>query len=287
MRFWLTIYLAMAFALQLAVGNIDVSLFAFPIGAALGCSALAILYVAEKEWGKSRWVRELRSAKMACLLIALTVVACIIGGCMAADSSFQTTIPFVALLVALLVNLSLAILHRIVSPHTNKSWIFITTHLGIWLLLFSGLAGAGDNRSLRAVVGPNLDTTSAIDADNRTVALPYTLRLQDFNIETNVADGSPTQYAARVLIDSKPVEIAVNNPHSLSISDDMYLMNFHRQADGIYCVIMIEHQPWKYPTLAGIGLLLLGTVAGGLKRVKPHIITEIKGTDKKPSITIV
>ena len=53
MRLWITIYLAIALALQLAFGNIDDRLFAFPVGAALGVGALAILYVAEKEWGKS------------------------------------------------------------------------------------------------------------------------------------------------------------------------------------------------------------------------------------------
>lgn len=271
MRLWITIYLAIALALQLAFGNIDDRLFTFPVGAALGVGALAILYVAEKEWGKSRWIKDMRSSKMACLLIALSVFACIIGGCMSANSSFQSSIPFVALLVALMVNLTLAILHRIITRHKKTDWIFIATHVGIWLMLFCGLAGSGDNRSLRAVVSANCDTTSAIDANSHTVSLPYTLRLLNFNIETNAANGSPTQYEATILIDNKPVEIAVNNPHSFNMSDDLYLMNFHRQADGIYCVFMIEHQPWKYPMLTGIVLLLIGAVAGGVKRAKPHI----------------
>lgn len=287
MRLWITIYLAIALALQLAFGNIDDRLFTFPVGAALGGGALAILYVAEKEWGKSRWIKDMRSSKMACLLIALSVFACIIGGCMSANSSFQSSIPFVALLVALMVNLTLAILHRIITRHKKTDWIFIATHVGIWLMLFCGLAGSGDNRSLRAVVSANCDTTLAIDANSHTVSLPYTLRLLNFNIETNAANGSPTQYEATILIDNKPVEIAVNNPHSFNMSDDLYLMNFLRQADGIYCVFMIEHQPWKYPMLTGIVLLLIGAVAGGVKRAKPHISERIKDIDNTISTTRV
>ena len=64
-------------------------------------------------------------------------------------------------------------------------------------------------------------------------------------------------------------------------------MNFHRQADGIYCVFMIEHQPWKYPMLTGIVLLLIGAVAGGVKRAKPHISERIKDIDNTISTTRV
>lgn len=120
------------------------------------------------------------------------------------------------------------------------------------------------------MVGPNKDTSSAMDAKGHMMSLPYSLRLQDFYIETNDADGSPTQYAAELLIDKQPVSIAVNNPHPMGISEDIYLMNFHQQGNDIYCVFMIERQPWKYPMLAGICLLLLGAVAGGIKRVKAH-----------------
>ena len=276
MRLWLTVYLAIACALQWAIGNMDVRLFSFPIGAALGGSLVAILYVVYSEWGKQQWMRQIRSAKMSCWLLGLTAVACIVGGCMTADSAFQTSIPFVALLIALMVNLTIAILHRLHSGKARKDWIFLTTHFGIWLMLFSGLAGAGDNRQLRSVAGKNQATTAAIDTDNRMVSLPYSLQLKDFRIETNTADGSPTQYAATILIDDQPIDIAVNCPHPLGFSEDLYLMSFYRRSDDLFCVLMVERQPWKHPMLAGICLLLLGAVAGGCARGKAFYARNIK-----------
>ncbi len=287
MRLWLTVYMVLACVLQWAIGNVDVRWFAFPVGAAIGCSTVAILYVAEREWGRCRWIGEMRSARISCLLIGLTVVACIVGGFMPVGLSFQTSVPFVALLIALTANLTLAILHRLRSRHIGKDWVFLTTHTGIWLLLFCGLVGAGDNSELRAVVGRTQDTTSAMDCNGRMVSLPYSLRLSDFCIETDSVGGLPVQYSATILIDNRSVCIAVNDPHSQSLSEDIYLMSFHQRADDVSCVLMIERQPWKYPMLAGICLLLSGAVAGGIRRVRWHEIAGTKQMDNRPDMTEV
>ena len=240
----------------------NVSWFAFPVGPSIGIAIVAALYVLESEWGKRKWVMTLRSPRMACWLIALTVAACIVGGCLPGGSSFQTSIPFVVLLVALMAHLTLVIIHRIRTVNILKDWIFLATHAGLWLALFSGLAGAGDNRELRSIVGREQATTSAIDSNGRMASLPYSLRLKDFNITANPADGSPTQYSATVLIDDVPTEIAVNSPHSLSLAEDIYLMSFDNTgANASYCILMVERQPWKYPMLAGLSLLLLGAAA--------------------------
>ena len=253
----------------------NVSWFSFPVGIAIGVALVAALYVMECEWGRRKWVIKMRSPRMSCWLIGLTVVACIIGGSLpygtssSYSSPFQTSIPFVTLLVALTAHLTLVIIHRIRTVNILKDWIFLATHVGLWLALFSGLVGAGDNKELRSIVGREKATTSAIDPNGRMASLPYSLRLKDFNITANPADGSPTQYSATVLIDDRPVEIAVNSPYSVGLSEDIYLMSFDAETNASYCVLMVERQPWKYPMLAGLSLLLLGAVAGGGKlRIK-------------------
>ena len=238
--------------------------FAFPVGTAVGVAIVGILYVVENEWGNHRWVKLIRSTNMACLTIGLTAVACVIGGLLPADTAFQTSIPFVVLLVALMVNLTLTVFHRLRSFKMRRDWTFMAIHVGLWLALFSGLVGAGDSKRLNVIVSSEEETNLAYDENYRTASLPYSLRLKEFEIEKNAADGSPVQYSATVLVDGEPVEIAVNSPHSLSLSEDMYLMNFRStREDGEVniCMLTIERQPWKYPMLAGLSLLLIGAVA--------------------------
>ena len=257
---WLFTYLALACALQLAVGNIDVGLFSFPVGAAVGIALVAVLYVVDSEWGKHTWVQHLGSPLMSRRLIAFTAAACVIGGCLSADSSFQTSVPFVALLIALMANLTLVIFRRLRSRHAKHRWVFLLTHLGIWLALFSGLAGAGDNQQLRTIVRHDKATTTAFTHQGRMVSLPYSLRLKDFRIDTNTADGSPTQYSATVLINDTPTEIAVNSPHAAGLTEDIYLMSFEGQHNAISCILMIERQPWKLVMLTCLCLMLAGTL---------------------------
>ena len=257
---WLVIYLALACALQLATGNIDVGLFSFPVGIAVGIALVAVLYVVDSEWGRLTWMRQLRSPQMSRRLIAFTAAACVIGGCMSAEASFQTSVPFVALLIALMANLTLVIIHRLHSHRVKSDLVFLSTHIGLWLALFGGLAGAGDNQQLRTIVSQDKATSTAFTPQGRMVSLPYTLRLKDFHIETNAADGSPTQYRATVLVNDTPAEIAVNSPHAVSLSEDLYLMSFNAQHNASWCILMVERQPWKYVMLTGICLLLAGTL---------------------------
>lgn len=246
----------------------NISWFAFPVGFVVGIAIMAVLYVLESEWGKRKWVTKLRSPRMACWLIGLTSAACVVGGCLPSNLSFQTSIAFVVLLVALMAHLTLVIIHRLRIVGVRKDWVFLATHGGLWLALFSGLVGAGDNKELRSIVGREQATTSAIDNNGRMASLPYSLRLKEFNITTNPADGSPTQYSATVFIDDNPVEIAVNNPYSIGCSEDIYLMSFDDETNASYCILMVERQPWKYPMLAGLSLLLVGAMAGGVARNK-------------------
>ena len=58
-------------------------------------------------------------------------------------------------------------------------------------------------------------------------------------------------------------ELAVNSPHTVSLGEDIYLMSYHLNSQGtdvVDCVIQIVREPWKYVTLMGIIMLLLGVV---------------------------
>lgn len=266
---WLILYLLLSVCIQCLWGNIDTEKLAFPAGAVIGGAAVALLYVLYREKGQSDWVRRLRSPRMSCWLLALVAGWCVVGGSLPSASSFPTSWPFVALLIALLAHLSLVIIHRLHHFSFRRDGAFMSLHAGLWLALFSGVAGAGDTMEVKAIVGREDETIMAVGKDGRIHPLGYSLQLQDFSIEINEADGSPTQYTARMLMDGQPVRVSVNSPLQVNLAEDIYLTNFEALSGaGVvsHCVLTIVHQPWKYPMLMGI-LLLMAGVAWYLKRL--------------------
>lgn len=237
--------------------TIDYSIFAFPSGLALGAAVVALLYVVERRWGRCKAVERARSPHAACLLLGLTAAYVVAGGLLPALADFSSSWPFVTLLSALEMHLALVIIHRLRSFHFRRDLAFILVHAGLWLALFSGMAGAADTRKT--------DIFVTMQPAGRSP------RLLSFDIDRNPADGSPIQYSATVVMDGDTIGIAVNSPYSASIADDIYLVDFDTDmatGEVTYCVLQNVHQPWKYPLLAGIVMLLTGTLALTLRKRK-------------------
>ena len=237
--------------------TIDYSIFAFPSGLALGAAVVALLYVVERRWGRCKAVERARSPHAACMLLGLTAAYVVAGGLLPALADFSSSWPFVTLLSALEMHLALVIIHRLRSFHFRRDLAFILVHAGLWLALFSGMAGAADTRKT--------DIFATVQPAGRSP------RLLSFDIDRNPADGSPIQYSATVVMDGDTIGVAVNSPYSASIADDIYLVDFDTDmatGEVTYCVLQNVHQPWKYPLLAGIVMLLTGTLALTLRKRK-------------------
>ncbi|MDY4653020.1 MAG: hypothetical protein SO402_01455 [Prevotella sp.] len=237
--------------------TIDYSIFAFPSGLALGAAVVALLYVVERRWGRCKAVERARSPHAACLLLGLIAAYVVAGGLLPALADFSSSWPFVTLLSALEMHLALVIIHRLRSFHFRRDLAFILVHAGLWLALFSGMAGAADTRKT--------DIFVTVQPAGRSP------RLLSFDIDRNPADGSPIQYSATVVMDGDTIGVAVNSPYSASIADDIYLVDFDTDmatGEVTYCVLQNVHQPWKYPLLAGIVMLLTGTLALTLRKRK-------------------
>lgn len=266
--------------MQLAWGNIDVSTFAFPVGMAMGGALTALLFVAEREYEHRAWMRKLRAPGTAVTLLILITLYCIVGGTFPQLSGFTTSIPFVAILIALMAHLTLVMVHR--ARHfasIRRDGPFLVLHGGIWLALFSGMAGAGDTKELRtllmrdaamdAAVHTTMDATmdtmedaavrTAYDAHGHRVPLSYSLRLQQIDITRSEKDGTPVQYEVTLLIDSTECKVSVNHPYAVKWYEEIYLMDLNTTGEK-GCILLIVQQPWKYVTLTGILLLLAGTV---------------------------
>lgn len=249
--------------LQFCLGNIDTSFLAFPVGEAVGGAVVLLLWVLNNEKGESKWMRELRSARLACWLLGLIGAYCVVGGSVPAMSDFTASWPFAALMVALCINLLLALFHRLQWGRLRRDAAFLCVHGGLALALISSLVGTADTLELKALVTQNDNVSVASDRDGRLIPLDYNLRLQHFDVEKSNDGGFATQYRATVLIDDVPTSISVNNPKSMGISEDIYLTHFDTRApEGqvSYCILTIVRQPWKYAILTGIVLLMAGVL---------------------------
>lgn len=273
MTLWLFIYLFFFVALQVVTGSgMDLRWMAFPLNGMVAVGLLALLFVATREWDRSRWMRSLRSPRMACRLLVLLTLAGVVGGLLPSGVSFSTSWPFVALLAALIVHLTLVLLHRLRRFSLKRDGAFLLVHGGLWLALVAGFVGAPDKARLRILASRDGEQSAAMDEQGRMVSLPYAMQLLQFHIECSEADGSPVQYRASVAINGSPVELSVNHPHTLGFGEDLYLMNFDPRAseaggEAAWCVLLYERQPWQHLLLAGL-LMLLAGVGWMLVRVK-------------------
>lgn len=252
-------YLLPFVLLQYGMGTPDWGILAFPVSLTAVVALLALLFVCEREWGRRRWMVEFRSPRMACRLLFLTLLACLVGGL--GWTKLFSSWPFAALLAALMAHLALLLIHRLLHFSWRRDGDFVLVHGGLWLALVSGTVGAADAFEWRALVGRTAVDTKVYDTKGWMQHLPYTLQMEEFRVETHALEGTPTQYAATLLLDGKPVPVAVNEPYPVRAGEDIYLMSFQRDEETgevLYCVLQIVHEPWKYPMLAGIVLLLAG-----------------------------
>lgn len=264
--------------LQIAFGNLEPRLFAFPLNFAILAGMIIVCAVVEREYGKSQWVKSLRSTDLSIFLLCLIAVWCVAGGCVpqtdAASSGwlyrlgltgFATSLPFIGLLALLTVHLTLIIVHRLRRPVRQWGFTFIAAHAGLWLALVAGLLGSADMKDLRCVATRGQETRTAYDKKGHINALPYAVELKDFRVERSEADNSVVQYEAAISLDGERVALSVNHPHAATWQDKLYLVSYdHNAADNkpAYCVLQIVRQPWQAPMCLGIVLLLFGV--GGM-----------------------
>ena len=268
--------------LQIAFGNLEPRLFAFPLNFAIFAGMIIVCAVVEREYGKNQWVKSLRSTDLSVFLLCLISAWCVAGGSVpqtdAASSGwlyrlgltqFATSLPFVGLLALLSVHLTLIIIHRLRRPVRQWGFTFIAAHAGLWLALVAGLLGSADMKDLRCVAMRGQETRTAFDKKGHINALPYAVELKDFRVERSEADNSVVQYEATISLDGERVALSVNHPHAATWQDKLYLVSYdHNAADNetAYCVLQIVRQPWQAPMCLGIALLLFGV--GGMLLTK-------------------
>ena len=258
----LTIFIT-GLLIQAFAGYFPAEAFAFPINSAVLFAALAGLWVLWREKPGGAVCRWLASGNASIALIAAFLICCLILG-MKMQHADAVSFPgfgnvrrtwwFILISIALMANLFVVILSR-----RKKGIRFILNHIGVLVALIGCFFGAPDHTVSRAIVSGEA-VHEAVGENGEIVPLPAAMKLDDFNVELD-SRGNVRNYRALIDVDGKKVELRVNHPYRISISEDVYLTSYDRDnPEPRYCIVEVVRQPWKYLIWAGIVMMMAGSV---------------------------
>ena len=258
----LTIFIT-GLLIQAFAGYFPAEAFAFPINAAVLFAALAGLWVLWREKPGGAVCRWLASGNASIALIAAFLICCLILGMKMQDAdaasfpgfgNVRRTWWFILISIALMANLFVVILSR-----RKKGIRFILNHIGVLMARIGCLFGAPDHTVSRAKVSGEA-VHEAVGENGEIVPLPAAMKLDGFNVELDQR-GNVRNYMALIDVDGKKVELRVNHPYRISISEDVYLTSYDRDnPEPRYCIVEVVRQPWKYLIWAGIVMMMAGSV---------------------------
>lgn len=258
----LTIFIT-GLLIQAFAGYFPAEAFAFPINAAVLFASLAGLWVLWREKPGGAVCRWLASGNASIALIAAFLICCLILG-MKMQHADAVSFPgfgnvrrtwwFILISIALMANLFVVILSR-----RKKGIRFILNHIGVLVALIGCFFGAPDHTVSRAIVSGEA-VHEAVGENGEIVPLPAAMKLDGFNVELDQR-GNVRNYMALIDVDGKKVELRVNHPYRISMSEDVYLTSYDRDnPEPQYCIVEVVRQPWKYLIWAGIVMMMAGGI---------------------------
>ena len=237
-----------------ALGNITISLFSFPINAAILLLLIGITHVLFLEARHTKFIKTFMSAYTSVWLIA-AVFVCSLVIAFAPDLQFQHSWIFNSILMLLLANLQLVI-SNYKGAYRKR---FYLTHIGLYLFV-AGLAfGAPDTHKSRAIVheGQTIDTAYDLDGHLKPIGFPLTLHRFEITYYDNKV---PRSFMAEVSSGTDRRVIKVNHPWTRSWKEDIYLVSHgtDKATNQPYCVLEFIVQPWKHIVHLGLVMTALG-----------------------------
>lgn len=270
-------YITSAVVIQLIAGNFPVSFLAFPLNIIFAAIWLFALWMLHKEYNNAAFTRFLSSPHTSALSIGLFIGGCLTIGLFpqlsdAAAASregilaslgcynFMTSWIFIAILFLLLSNLGMTTIHAY--RHRRQArWRFILNHTGLWLALFAGFIGSSDTQALRVPLYISEPTRESFDMNGARHYLDYELELDSFAVEY-YPNGRPSRFSASVRLGDEKALLEVNHPYAYSLGEDVYLTGYDvaKGNESRYCIVQVVRQPWKYVIVAGILMMLAGSI---------------------------
>ena len=229
------------------------SFFSFPLNVLLALPWLVswgLLWKNHKDCAPIRFL--LSPAATISSLVILGASLLWIG--LSGDRDFVQSIPFVLLLLYVQTVVYLVTLRGWKRGDGVVRWRFLIIHAGFLLAAGSAFWGAPDSSELRVILKQGQESASAYRMNGQLTALGYDLHLESYKVDLS-EDGKPSYYEAIVNVDDAYAQIiTVNNPLSISVGEDIYLVSISDSG----CVFQIVREPWRYFALAGILMLIAG-----------------------------
>lgn len=230
------------------------SFLAFPLNLIIALIWFIAVFLSFRHASDSRAVRFMLSPAATLISIGLFSISCLVIG-LTGNREWIRSVPFIIIYIFLMT----VLLYVVIRGWKNADgvrWRFLLNHAGLLLALSSAFFGAPDSEELRLRAYRDVPVHEAFRMDGTRAWLSYEVELEDFRIEV-FDNGTPSTYEADVSVDGKTVTLKVNQPYSTGLSEDIYLSSYD-QAAGEYCILQIVKEPWKYPALAGILMMLSG-----------------------------
>lgn len=270
-------YISLAAIIQIVIGNFPVSFLAFPLNIIFAAIWFFLLWMLYKEYKDIAFTRFMQSSKASIFSLSLFIGGCFIIGLFPQLSdteaeaqegilasigcyNFMTSWIFIAILLLLLSNLAMIIIYAY-QYRKQARWRFILNHAGLWLALFAGFFGSSDTQTIRVPLYKGEPTREAFDMNGTSYYLDYEMELDSFAVEY-YPNGRPSRFSANVRLGKEKVLLEVNHPYSYRLGEDVYLSGYDvmKGNESNYCILQVVKQPWKYVMVAGILMMLAGSV---------------------------
>ena len=228
---------------------IDLHIFEFPLTLILSLALVLCISFTRKYFKGRNPV----SRTLSLILLLISSVLLAVEGTWSFGIFHHWTFITVIVLVLMALGLTSA------NDFSHKSISAFLSHSGLFLVLWGGLFGAPDStNAFMKVYKGGSDEHIAVDASGYAVPLPFSVSLDDFNIDYYEDGASPKQYISTLSIDGRKLQTSVNHPcryQGYRIYQSGYDMD-----SGHYSVLKIVRDPWLPVVAMGALMLLLGAL---------------------------
>lgn len=281
------ILLAVGIVLQLVVGSVDWSVYAWPVNVYVLGVFVALIVVAHALRDRFRALRFLSSLQAAVPALVCAVALTIVMGLVRQDgaggwlSDMLSFWPFVIIYVYIAFILGLVTLKRsslmlrqrrdasAARQRRPRRWLddaaFLLNHLGLFLALVCATLGNADVQRLKMVTATRTLQWRAIDEQMRVVETPIAIELKRFILET-YDDGSPRRFASDIEVVTRTgkdflATVDVNHPVKVD-GWKIYQYDYDAEqgADSQTSVLELVRDPWLPAVYASIFMMLAGAL---------------------------
>ena len=264
--------IAVGVLLQLAVGPVAWSAFAWPVNGIAMVVLLALIggaYMLRKRVYALQFLGTYRAAIPAmALVVALTLVMGLTlqrpdGTWLSNMLSFW---PFVLIYVYAVLILGLSVVNRFVTfTPTLKNISFLLNHVGLFVAMTTATLGNADVQRLKMVTVEGQSEWRAIASNGLIKEMPMHIELKDFIMET-YEGGAPKRFASEVKVKRKNGEVVeatidVNKPMEVDgWKIYQYSYDSSMGAESKVSILELISDPWLPLVYGGIYMMLAGAV---------------------------